>query len=69
MNGEEPTFTPPSTTPRIMDVRNSCTPANTAITGASHFLLNLIMAKPSTTCQKIQRRNEPSCPSQKQEIM
>ena len=69
MKGEEPTLTPPITTPKIMLTKNSCTPLNTAITGASQRRLKRMMQKPSRTCQKIQSRNEPSWPSQKQEIM
>ena len=70
MNGDEPILTPPSTTPTIMLTKNTCTPLNTAITGASHWRLKRMMQKPSiTTCQKIQSRNEPSWPSQKHEIM
>ena len=60
---------PPSTTPKIMLTKKSCTPLNTAITGASQRRLKRMIIRPNTTCQKIQSKNEPSCPSQKQEIM
>ena len=55
--------------PRIMIARKTCTVAKTVITGPSHALARQIRIFPSTTCQKVQSRNEPSCPSQKQLAM
>ena len=71
-----------------MKAKNSCTSANTAITGDSHVIVvapgvvipgsardraeardRQITTLPSTTCQKVHSRNEPSWPSQKQLAM
>ena len=39
------------------------------ITGASHTRLKRMIIRPMTTCQNIQSRKLPSCPSQKHDIM
>ena len=58
--------TSPIYTPSNMVARNTWTVANTAMTGASQRPVRRIRMFARTTCQKVQSRKEPSCPSQKQ---
>ena len=65
-NGEDPIFKSIHgiMTPKIMEVKKVCTKAKTVITGDSHLGFLIIKITPKIACQKIQSKNEPSCPSQ-----
>ena len=65
--GEAPMRSGPSCKPAIMEIRNHCDPAMIVMTGASQARFVRISTRPRILIKRIQRRNDPSCPAQKDE--